>query len=203
LSQLPVGLRCETARGRTLSRAIRSDAVRTLRLLGLQHSELSVVIVNDRAIRRLNHDYRGKDEPTDVLSFPHFKAVGKEPWALRLGAPPADAISGPPLALGDVVISVETACRQARTLGESPAARMRTLLLHGTLHLLGYDHERSEEEAHRMFARERELASHLAGVARRPKTLKLDAAGCESSPAAMPPRNRLRSGKRVRSGSRP
>jgi rRNA maturation RNase YbeY len=60
---------------------------------------------------------------------------------------------------------VDTARRQARRLGVAPAARMRTLLMHGVLHLLGYDHERSPAEARRMFARERELAAALEGAA--------------------------------------
>ena len=68
-------------------------------------------------------------------------------------------------ALGDVVISLDTARRQARRLGVAPAARLRTLLVHGLLHLLGYDHERSPAEARRMFARERELAAALRGAA--------------------------------------
>ncbi len=63
--------------------------------------------------------------------------------------------------LGDVVISIDTALRQARELGVSPAARLRTLLIHGFLHLLGHDHERSVAEARRMFARERRLAARL------------------------------------------
>jgi rRNA maturation RNase YbeY len=71
----------------------------------------------------------------------------------------------PGTALGDVVISVDTARRQARRLGVAPDARMRTLLMHGVLHLLGYDHERSPAEARRMFARERELAAALEGAA--------------------------------------
>ncbi len=67
-------------------------------------------------------------------------------------------------ALGDVVISLDTARRQARRIGVAPAARLRTLLVHGLLHLLGYDHERSPAEARRMFARERELAAALRGA---------------------------------------
>jgi rRNA maturation RNase YbeY len=66
------------------------------------------------------------------------------------------------------VISVDTARRQARRLAVAPAARMRTLLVHGLLHLLGYDHERSPAEARRMFARERELAAAL----RRPRVAR-------------------------------
>jgi rRNA maturation RNase YbeY len=63
--------------------------------------------------------------------------------------------------LGDIVISIDTALRQARQLHVTPDDRIRTLLIHGLLHLLGYDHERSASEARRMFARERELAAAL------------------------------------------
>src|SRR5207237_2701767 len=83
-----------------------------------------------------------------------------------LGGPPEPAQAGtlvpaPGTALGDVVISLDTARRQAQRLGVAPATRMRTLLVHGLLHLLGYDHERSPAEARRMFALERELAAAL------------------------------------------
>ena len=63
--------------------------------------------------------------------------------------------------LGDVVISIDTALAQSREYGVAPAERLRTLLIHGFLHLLGYDHERSPAEARKMFARERELAATM------------------------------------------
>ena len=66
-------------------------------------------------------------------------------------------IEGMPL--GDVVISIDTALAQAHEYGVAPAERLRTLLIHGFLHLLGYDHERSPSEARKMFARERQLAA--------------------------------------------
>ena len=114
------------------------------------------MLVSDSAMQRLNRDFRAKDQPTDVLSFPQLEENGEVPSSVRSGG--ADA---PPLALGDVVISFDTARRQARELGQDVAARIRTLLIHGLLHLLGYDHERSVAEARRMFAREHELAAML------------------------------------------
>ncbi len=114
------------------------------------------MIVGDRAIRRLNRDLRAKDQATDVLSFPQLEEHGEVSARTRVGTKNA-----PPLALGDVVISIDTASRQARELGQSIAARIRTLLIHGLLHLLGYDHERSPAEARRMFAREHELAARM------------------------------------------
>lgn len=82
--------------------------------------ELALVLAGDRLLRRLNRDYRGKDRPTDVLSFPGEGGEG---------------------GLGDVVISVETAERNARSLGRTVPQELEVLALHGLLHVLGHDHE--------------------------------------------------------------
>ena len=94
-------------------------------------------------MRRLNRQYRNKDKPTDVLSFPL-----------------ADALC--PALLGDVVISVETAARQARRHKHALREEIQTLLVHGILHLLGYDHEASRNEAIRMHRKERAIKALLA-----------------------------------------
>lgn len=201
---MAVEVRCETARGEPLRRALRRDAVRILSLLDLAKCELSLVIVSDRKIRRLNREYRGKDKATDVLSFPLTEAdeIGPPPLGCdrrNSGESATVSMSSAPLcALGDVVISAETASRQARTLGERPSARMRTLLIHGTLHLLGYDHEASPIEARRMFAKEHELAERLAGRSRVTRDANTRP---EWSPAAMPTRRQDRA--TPRSGARP
>lgn len=132
---------------------LRREAKALLEAAGLSACELSLSLVSDDTIRGLNRDFRDKDAPTDVLSFSQIEERGEappDPLAIpnRRGMP-----------LGDVVISVDTALKQAADLGVSPGERMRTLLIHGFLHLLGYDHERSRAEARRMFQRERELAS--------------------------------------------
>jgi probable rRNA maturation factor len=98
-----------------LRRVLRA-AARALRVEG----ELALVLAGDGLLRRLNRDYRGRDKPTDVLSFP--------------GAGGEDG-------LGDVVISVAKAERNARALGRTLAEELDVLALHGLLHLLGYDHE--------------------------------------------------------------
>jgi rRNA maturation RNase YbeY len=121
-------------------------------------AELSVVLTSDAAIRELNRNFRGKDAPTDVLSFPLLDDAPATPVS---GGGDEAANPAPPIALGDIVISVETATSQARALRIAPAVRLRALLIHGLLHLLGYDHERSPAEARRMFARERELTALL------------------------------------------
>jgi probable rRNA maturation factor len=162
---VPVVLRCETVRGRSYARGLRADARRVLSAAGLARAELSIVLADDRAIRALNRDFRGKDRATDVLSFSQLEQAGAPAPAPLAPDGCAEQL------LGDVVISIDTALAQARRMRIVPAARLRTLLIHGLLHLLGYDHERSPADARRMFARERELAAALAagGGAHRPK----------------------------------
>ena len=103
-----------------------------LDVLGYGRAELSVLLCDDRFIRDLNLRFRGIDAPTDVLSFEQGDPVLGEP------------VLGEPV-LGDVVISLDTARRQARTAGKAEAAELRELLLHGILHLLGRDHADSEQ----------------------------------------------------------
>ncbi|MGC1341295.1 MAG: rRNA maturation RNase YbeY [Candidatus Binataceae bacterium] len=158
---MTVGFRADTARAGRYANAIRSDAARTLRAIGLARCELSVAIVDNEAIRALNREYRGKDRPTDVLSFSQVEKAGAPP------PDPAALIDDPATILGDVVISLDTALAQARTQGVTARERLRALLIHGVLHLIGYDHERSAIDARRMFAREREIAAALAASRRR------------------------------------
>ena len=115
----------------------------------LPEGELSLVLCDDAFIHPLNRDWRGKDRPTDVLSF--AQREGEE-------ADPDDNV------LGDVIISVETAARQADERGHALAIELRILLVHGVLHLLGYDHE-VDEEAEEMEALERDLLSELPALA--------------------------------------
>ena len=121
-------------------------ARRLLALLRRRDAELSLVLVSDAVMRQLNRDWRGVDRPTDVLAF--AQAEGPD------GAPPG--------LLGDVVISIDTARRQAAGSAAPLGAELDRLLVHGVLHLLGYDHERSPAEAQRMRRRERLLARRLA-----------------------------------------
>jgi probable rRNA maturation factor len=110
-------------------------------------TELSVSIVGDRAIRIINRDYLARDKPTNVISF-----------SLQEG----DCSGINPHALGDVIISADTAAREAEASGLEYYERLVFLLLHGILHLCGYDHERSgEAEAKRMRLKERQLFSIL------------------------------------------
>ena len=126
-----------------------------MKAAGLPDCELSLTLTSDASIRALNRDYRKKDRSTDVLSFSQIEE--------RNGAPPDPRVvrNVEGTLLGDVVISIDTALAQAREYGVAPAERLRTLMIHGFLHLLGYDHERSPSEARKMFARERELAAAI------------------------------------------
>ncbi|HEY9158695.1 rRNA maturation RNase YbeY [Candidatus Binatus sp.] len=152
---MAVEFRCATARGRCYARGLRADADRLMRAAGLADCELSLTLTTDRAIRRLNRDFRAVDAATDVLSFSQIEQAGAAPLE------PRSVKNSPGLPVGDVVISIDTAIRQARELRVSPASRLRRLLIHGFLHLIGYDHERSAAGARRMFARERTLAAKM------------------------------------------
>ena len=111
--------------------------------MGYQSSELSVTIVGDRSIRRLNREYLGRDKSTNVISF----AMQEGPFA-ELN----------PQILGDVVVSADTCACEAQEGGMTFHSRLCFLMLHGILHLTGYDHERSGEAcARRMEEKEREI----------------------------------------------
>jgi probable rRNA maturation factor len=106
---------------------------------------VTVAVVADTRIRRLNRRFRRTDRPTDVLSFP----------------------SGEPGSLGDIVIAAGVARRQARAAGHSLKAELRVLALHGLLHLLGYDHERDAGRMARVEARLRVRGGLRAGLIER------------------------------------
>ena len=122
------------------------DANQVLAGLDMSWCELSIVLCDDTFIHQLNREHRGVDAPTDVLSF-----------AMREGDV---AIEDDPV-LGDLVVSVDTARRQADELGHSLEDELRVLLVHGFLHLLGYDHELSEEDATEMHEAEVKLLRRL------------------------------------------
>jgi probable rRNA maturation factor len=109
-----------------------------------QALELSLVLSNAARLRRLNRDYRRKNEPTNVLSFP---AYGARELA-RLAAAHKESAQGP-AAIGDVILAFEVARDEAAAQGKPLADHLAHLTVHGTLHLLGYDHER-DADAQRM-----------------------------------------------------
>jgi len=110
--------------------------------------EVSLVFTDSETVQRLNRDYRGVDEPTDVLAFYMLPQTEvDDSFAL-----PPDGVTR----LGEVIISYPQAVAQAREQGHSPERELALLVIHGILHLLGYDHEEPEEES-KMREREREL----------------------------------------------
>ncbi|AAC07338.1 rRNA maturation RNase YbeY [Aquifex aeolicus] len=130
-------------------RKVRKDKIEkwaelALSALGLNNVELSVYITDDQEIRELNKTYRKKDKPTDVLSFP----MGEEFGGYKI--------------LGDVVISQDTAERQARELGHSLEEEVKRLIVHGIVHLLGYDHEKGGEEEKKFRELENYVLSKLS-----------------------------------------
>ena len=130
------------------------------RTLRLGRRDCNVCLVNDREIRHLNALYRGKDRATDVLAFPwdaserpvraRTKRVRGQRRQAGLGPAAGAAEREFSNHLGDIVISVETAQRNARQEGHSTLKEIRWLILHGLLHLLGYDHESDRGEMVRL-----------------------------------------------------
>ena len=123
-----------------LRAGVASDAQALLDEANHSDWELSVALTDDTGIKELNRTWREKDSPTDVLSFPQD-------------------VEG---LLGDLVISLETARRQAATHGHSLSDELRILLVHGFLHLCGYDHEESAEAHVEMAEKEQDLLGRLA-----------------------------------------
>jgi probable rRNA maturation factor len=128
---------------------LRGVADCVLESLGFEDAELSVLLVSNRRIAQLNRDYRGHDRPTDVLAFSQWEGG-------------ADGFN--PAWLGDVVISAETAEEQAEREGAPLNHELDLLLVHGILHLIGYDHTRGSEEAAEMRRKQRQL---LRGIRKR------------------------------------
>ena len=128
-------------------KALRGMAREMLRGLGCHedNTELSLLLTDNEGIRALNRRYLDRDRPTDVLSFPMWD------FNSELRTPNSELI------LGDVVISIEKARKQAEELGVTMDEELSRLLVHGILHLFGFDHEKSSKEAQRMKKEEERL----------------------------------------------
>ena len=123
---------------------VKQIAEAILDYLNLENVELSIVLTDDETIRQLNKQWRNKDKPTDVLSFP----IDEKPIGYKYTL------------LGDVIISIPFAKRQAKEISFTEKEEILRLLAHGILHLLGYDHETSEEDAKIMFDLQDKIFKH-------------------------------------------
>jgi len=121
---------------------LRKSAQAILNALGSPEGELSILVVDDSEIKTLNKNYLNRSGPTNVIAFP-----------MKEG----DFSDINPQLLGDVVISTETAGREALQSGISTEERFTQLLVHGILHLFGFDHEKSEQDARKMDKKSNEL----------------------------------------------
>ncbi|MEW6107641.1 MAG: rRNA maturation RNase YbeY [Nitrospirota bacterium] len=140
---------------------IRRDLSKALRLLRFQKAEVSVLFINSRRMKLLNAQYRGINKATDVLSFPQETAEffkGKEPKTV----PELPGIrNSQEIPLGDIVICIPRALNQAKDYGIPFYEELLRLLIHGLLHLLGYDHELNTYQKQKMEKKERELLNAL------------------------------------------
>jgi probable rRNA maturation factor len=136
---MPAAVRNDQRRVRLSLERVRATAERALAAMGQAGAEVHVALVDDAAMRRLHGRYLGERTPTDVMAFP-------------LNGP------GPVPLLGEVVVSAQTAARHARRLGVPVALEVDLLVVHGLLHLLGYD-DGEADAARRMHERARELLS--------------------------------------------
>jgi probable rRNA maturation factor len=119
---------------------------------------MTVAIVTDARVRALNRRYRGKDQPTDVLSFPATDLARRSAKGAKAGERGY---------LGDVVIAAGVAARQARAAGHALGTELRVLALHGLLHLLGYDHEHDDGRMARLERRLRKRGGLREGLIER------------------------------------
>ncbi len=137
----------DATRRRFDRRGLRRALARLLEETGERGASVALTLVGDARMRRINRERRGKDRTTDVLSFPLY-------------APGEATPAGVERLLGDIVISVPEAQRQALAYDATLDAELKRLLVHGLLHLLGHDHERPRERA-RMVTEERRLAAAI------------------------------------------
>lgn len=134
-----------------LKSVVREAIIRTLEYEDfIYDAEVSVTFCDNEYIRKLNKKYRNKDKATDVLSFPMYDDGDFDP---------TECISG--AVLGDIVISLERAKEQAAEIGNSFLHEVAFLAVHSTLHLLGYDHERSAEEEEAQCVAQREIITEM------------------------------------------
>lgn len=135
-----------------------------LQALDVENCEFSVSFVSDQAMQELNNTYRGKNEPTDILSFVQDDDIEDFTWP-EVAFEEDDTPPEPLKVLGDMVISLDTLKRNAQSFTVSPDEELFRLLIHGVLHLLGNDHA-SNDANEPMLLQQEELLSKLGGSKR-------------------------------------
>jgi rRNA maturation RNase YbeY len=141
---------------------------KALILLGLQRSELSILFVNDRRMKILNRQYRGVDKTTDVLSFPQHSTEERRVRRAQVRTSSLQSFRTSKLQtsdyrriLGDIVINLPRAKKQAAKHGLTLNEELEMLIVHGLLHLVGYDHEKNRYQKNKMESKEMELLKDL------------------------------------------
>jgi len=129
-----------------------------LKKLKLEKTEIGILFVNDFRSKELNRAYRGKDSPTDVISFPMFHSIKEIKKTVK------DSPYEEDLPIGDVVINLHQAERQAIEYDVELHEEVLRLIVHGVLHLCGYDHEVSKKQEKRMFTKQKELLDAIKKV---------------------------------------
>jgi probable rRNA maturation factor len=159
--------------------------------LSLEAAELSVLLVDDEGMQALNREHRNKDKPTDVLSFPQPK--------------PRKSPPGMPRLLGDVVISLPTALRQARSRKRELMPEVRFLLAHGICHLVGHDHGTPEEKREMDAATRRLVRAALpaTGQGRHAAARRTSSKSTGALPRQHRPAGRMAAPKSIQAISRP
>lgn len=147
------------------SEALSMAIAETLRRQAVREASLTLVIAGDEEVRRLNHEFLGIDAVTDVLSFASSGPAEEAGQASEKSLPASGFVLPPELRavvdrhLGDLIIAFPYAAKQAAQYGNSILSELRMLAVHGTLHLLGYDHDTPEAEARMWAAQEAVLES--------------------------------------------
>lgn len=192
---MPVHLHIERGHGSAEGRALRAPIERRasamLSLLQLEEAELSLVLSGDEQIHDLNKTYRGKDKPTDVLAFPMREGdFGR----LHAGLPSR--------LLGDVIVSVPTALRQALEAKREALAEITMLVAHGLLHLLGWDHDTPARDKKMRAETERLVAAAEAADTSRTPSAKVRPGTTKRLVAARRPPAQPRSVRKQKSHKR-
>jgi probable rRNA maturation factor len=148
-------------------RELHAFLARAIESVGLSGT-VSVLLTGDAQIRQLNRDFRGKDLPTDVLSFPAAGLEGRDGRRTRLA--------------GDLAVSLQMAARQAQAFGHPLESEVKILLLHGLLHLAGFDHETDSGQMARRESRLRKEFALPSGLIQRSRARREDSVGADFSP---------------------